>query len=62
MCKGPTGLFAPTPPPPSLHPQQYAYQPLDYDATFTTVRQALLDAVFGPPKEGVYSPSVQYTL
>jgi urate oxidase len=41
---------------------KYAYQPMDYDATFTTVRQALLDAVFGPPKEGVYSPSVQYTL
>jgi urate oxidase len=41
---------------------QYAYQPMDYDAAFTTVRGALLDGVFGPPKGGVYSPSVQYTL
>jgi hypothetical protein len=41
---------------------QYAYQPMDYDATYATVRGALLDGVFGPPKQGVYSPSVQYTL
>jgi urate oxidase len=41
---------------------QYAYQPMDYDATYATVRGALLDGVFGPPKAGVYSPSVQYTL
>jgi hypothetical protein len=41
---------------------QYAYQPMDYDATYSTVRSALLDGVFGPPKGGVYSPSVQYTL
>jgi hypothetical protein len=41
---------------------QYAYQPMDYDATFSAVRSALLDGVFGPPKGGVYSPSVQFTL
>jgi urate oxidase len=41
---------------------QYAYQPMDYDATYATVRGALLDGVFGPPRKGVYSPSVQYTL
>eukprot|EP00878_Enallax_costatus_P028829 GHUV01031179.1.p1 GENE.GHUV01031179.1~~GHUV01031179.1.p1 ORF type:complete len:130 (+),score=26.71 GHUV01031179.1:924-1313(+) len=41
---------------------QYAYQPMDYDSTYATVRGALLDGVFGPPKGGVYSPSVQYTL
>jgi urate oxidase len=35
---------------------------MDYDATYATVRGALLDGVFGPPKKGVYSPSVQYTL
>ncbi|KAF8064689.1 uricase [Scenedesmus sp. PABB004] len=41
---------------------KYAYQPMDYDATFAAVRGALLDGVFGPPRGGVYSPSVQYTL
>jgi hypothetical protein len=41
---------------------RYAFQPLDYDAAFTAVRGALVDGVFGPPKGGVYSPSVQYTL
>lgn len=41
---------------------KYAYQPMDYDATYATVRGALLDGVFGPPKGGVYSPSVQFTL
>jgi hypothetical protein len=41
---------------------QYAYQPLDYDATYDAIRAALLEGVFGPPKGGVYSPSVQFTL
>jgi urate oxidase len=41
---------------------KYAFQPMDYEAAFTAVRQALLDGVFGPPKGGVYSPGVQYTL
>lgn len=41
---------------------KYAYLPMDYDATYEAVRTALLDGVFGPPKGGVYSPSVQYTL
>ena len=29
---------------------------MDYDATYATVRGALLDGVFGPAKGGVYSP------
>lgn len=41
---------------------KYAAQPLDYDAAYSAVRDALLDGVFGAPKGGVYSPSVQYTL
>lgn len=41
---------------------KYGYLPMDYDATFATVRAALLDGVFGPAKGGVYSPSVQFTL
>jgi len=41
---------------------KYAFQPMDYEAAFGAVRQALLDGVFGPPKGGVYSPGVQYTL
>jgi urate oxidase len=34
----------------------------DYDGAFESVRAAMLDAAFGAPKGGVYSPSVQYTL
>lgn len=34
----------------------------DYDKAYDAVRSGLLDAAFGPPKGGVYSPSVQYTL
>jgi urate oxidase len=34
----------------------------DYDRAYEAVRSGLLDAAFGPPKGGVYSPSVQYTL
>lgn len=36
--------------------------PSDFDAAYTTVRAALMEGVFGPPKGGIYSPSVQYTL
>jgi len=41
---------------------KYSKQPTHYDKTFESVRAALLDAFFGPPQGGVYSPSVQYTL
>lgn len=34
----------------------------DYDAAFCAARSGLLDAAFGPPRGGVFSPSVQYTL
>jgi len=34
----------------------------DYHKAFKDVRNALSEGFFGPPKGGVYSPSVQYTL
>lgn len=40
---------------------KYASQPPCYDAAFAAARQALFDLFYGPPKEGVYSPSMQFT-
>jgi urate oxidase len=34
----------------------------NYHKAFDTVKGALASAFFGPPTEGVYSPSVQFTL
>ena len=36
--------------------------PVNYDKAYADVKQAFIKAFFGPPKSGVYSPSVQYTL
>ncbi|EIE26572.1 urate oxidase II [Coccomyxa subellipsoidea C-169] len=36
--------------------------PVNYDAAYAAVKEALQTAFWGPPKSGVYSPSVQYTL
>ena len=36
--------------------------PVDYDKAFQEIKTALGEAFWGPPKSGVYSPSVQYTL
>lgn len=33
-----------------------------YDVAFDTAKQAMIDLFFGPPKGGVYSPAVQYTM
>ena len=33
-----------------------------YDAAFAGARAGLVEAFFGPPRTGVYSPSVQFTL
>lgn len=41
---------------------KFADPTADFDATFGSVKGALLTAFFGPPDEGVYSPSVQHTL
>lgn len=41
---------------------KYSRAPADFDAAFETVKSAMLDAFFGPPRGGVFSPSVQYTL
>lgn len=41
---------------------RYTAPQTNYDETFQTAKRALFDAFFGPPKGGVYSPSVQYTL
>ncbi|PNH04289.1 Uricase [Tetrabaena socialis] len=41
---------------------RYATQPPCYDAAFAAAKAGLLDAFFGPPKGGIYSPSVQFTL
>ena len=37
-------------------------QPSCYDKAFDAARAAMMSAFYGPPKGGVYSPSVQYTL
>lgn len=34
----------------------------DYEAKFQAARTAALNTFYGPPKEGVYSPSVQFTM
>ena len=36
--------------------------PVSYDKAYADVKQAFMKAFFGPPKSGVYSPSVQFTL
>jgi urate oxidase len=34
----------------------------DYDAAYNGVKAGIMQAFYGPPKGGVYSPSVQFTL
>lgn len=41
------------------HPRRYSRPPASYDAAYAAVRQALTGAFYGPPKGGVFSPSVQ---
>lgn len=41
---------------------RYATLPADYDRAYAAARSAMVQTFFGPPKGGVYSPSVQYTL
>lgn len=36
--------------------------PVTYDKAYADVKEAFMKGFFGPPKSGVYSPSVQYTL
>jgi urate oxidase len=36
--------------------------PRDFNSSHERCRAALVNAFYGPPKGGVYSPSVQYTL
>jgi urate oxidase len=36
--------------------------PAHYDEAYAAAKTALGKAFWGPPKSGVYSPSVQYTL
>lgn len=36
--------------------------PLGFTEKYLDVKKVLIDTFFGPPKEGVYSPSVQATL
>eukprot|EP00250_Pteridium_aquilinum_P005739 c15792_g1_i1 orf=215-1117(-) len=40
----------------------YRSKPSCYNETYERVKNTLLDAFFGPPESGVYSPSVQNTL
>ncbi|KAL6954525.1 factor independent urate hydroxylase, partial [Sarracenia purpurea var. burkii] len=37
-------------------------KPLQFTERYLDVKKVLVDTFFGPPKEGVYSPSVQRTL
>ena len=41
---------------------KYTAAPPCYDAAFAAAKQAIMDLFYGPPKAGVYSPSVQYTM
>jgi urate oxidase len=41
---------------------KYSTLPSDFDAAFNSVKNAIVEAFYGPPHSGVYSPSVQYTL
>lgn len=34
----------------------------DYDAAYEGVKAGIMQAFYGPPKGGVFSPSVQFTL
>lgn len=34
----------------------------DYDAAYNGVKAGIMEAFYGPPHKGVYSPSVQFTL
>jgi urate oxidase len=40
----------------------YSTKPADYQKTYEEVKDVLVTTFFGPPHEGVYSPSVQKTL
>ncbi|GAX74061.1 hypothetical protein CEUSTIGMA_g1511.t1 [Chlamydomonas eustigma] len=40
---------------------KYTSQPACYEAAFSAAKQAMMDLFYGPPKSGVYSPSMQYT-
>eukprot|EP00955_Chlamydomonas_euryale_P045931 353273-Chlamydomonas_euryale.AAC.24 len=41
---------------------RYSSQPACYETAFNAARSAMIETFFGPPKQGVYSPSVQYTM
>lgn len=41
---------------------KFSSQPPSYDIAFGSAKQAMMDLFFGPPKTGVYSPAVQYTM
>lgn len=41
---------------------RYARPPPDFNAAYQAARAGLLEAFFGPPRGGVYSPAVQTTL
>ena len=43
-------------------PCSYSRPPASYDAASGAVKEALCSAFYGPPKGGVFSPSVQFTL
>ncbi|MTV29007.1 hypothetical protein FTX61_27100, partial [Nitriliruptoraceae bacterium ZYF776] len=40
----------------------FSNQPFGFTEKYLDVKKVLTDTFFGPPKEGVYSPSVQATL
>ncbi|CAK9875220.1 unnamed protein product [Sphagnum jensenii] len=40
----------------------YSSKPADYQKTYREVKDILVSTFFGPPREGIYSPSVQKTL
>jgi urate oxidase len=40
----------------------YSSKPADYQKTYREVKDILVSTFFGPPHEGIYSPSVQKTL
>lgn len=44
------------------HLSDVSSKPFCFNKKYLDVKKVLVDTFFGPPKDGVYSPSVQYTL
>lgn len=48
--------------PATLYLHRYSGFVADYNAAYVGVKKGIVEAFYGPPQGGVYSPSVQFTL